>query len=293
MREDEHLHAGRARQLRGADGRRMQRLVGALALLGGKGRFVHEDVGVLGRIEYRGRGPGVSRQDDSPAGARGSEDLPRLHGLAARNLDRVAVLQPSEERTRGHAERARRLDVEAARPRGLRERVTVRRHAVLDGESEDPVVAAVEDVPRPELHELDFVGELAEDALEHGEEVDQAGWAVDTQGQIPSAQCEGLQHARQAEVVVRVVVREEHLGQLDEPYGRAEELPLGSLAAIEEDPFASAPNQRAGEPTARRRNGAGCAEKHDVQVHGPSVGGAGLESGPAASSRREEDDRAR
>ena len=73
--------------------------------------------------------------------------------------------------------------------------------------------------------------------------------------------------------MVRVVVGEEDLGQLDEPDRRAQELPLGAFAAVEQDAVAAPPDQSAGEAAASCRDGAGSAEEHKIEVHGPSVGG--------------------
>jgi hypothetical protein len=56
--------------------------------------------------------------------------------------------------------------------------------------------------------------------------------------------------------VVGVVVGEEDLRKLYEPDGGAQKLALRPLAAVDEDPLASAADQRAGEPALGRRHGA-------------------------------------
>ena len=133
----------------------------------------------------------------------------------------LARLQAAEERPLGDSQRPRGLDVEAARPGKLDECVAVGGDAVGDLERDDAVVAAVDDVAVTELHELDRVAELPEDPLEGPEEVAQPGRPVHGERELPASERERLQHSRQTEVVVRVVVREEHLRELDQPDRRA------------------------------------------------------------------------
>jgi putative nucleotidyltransferase with HDIG domain len=54
-------------------------------------------------------------------------------------------------------------------------------------------------------------------------------------------------------------VGEEDLGELDQADGRAQELALRALTAVEKDPVTAAPHQRAGETASCRRHGAGSA----------------------------------
>ena len=65
--------------------------------------------------------------------------------------------------------------------------------------------------------------------------------SVDRQRHLAAAQRERLEHARKAEVVVGVVVREEDLLELDEADVAAQELALRALAAVEQQPLAAAP----------------------------------------------------
>ena len=63
-------------------------------------------------------------------------------------------------------------------------------------------------------------------------------------GALALAQAERLEHPRQPEHVVGVEVGEEDLLELDQP-DRAHELALGALAAVEQQPVAAAPHERA------------------------------------------------
>ena len=189
-------------------------------------------------------------------------------------LDGLAGLESAEERPLGDAERSRGLDVEAAGARKLDERVAVGGDAVRDLEGDDAVVPAVDHVAVTQLHELDRVAQLPEDPLQRAEEVAQPGRPVDRERELTAAERERLQHPRQAEVVIRVVVREEHLGELDQPDGGAQELALGALAAVDEHPLAATPDQRPGEPAASRGNRARRPEEDQIEIHGGSLGAA-------------------
>jgi hypothetical protein len=164
VRQREHLHARRTGELRDVDRRRVERLVGSLLLLVGKGCLVDEHVGLTGGVEDYPRRAGVTGHDDLPALTRGAEHLARQHLAAVRGRDGLAGLKAAEERSLRNAERACGVDVEAPRPLALHERVPVRVHAVLHVESDDPVVATVECVTGPQLDEPEVVGQLAEDA---------------------------------------------------------------------------------------------------------------------------------
>ena len=73
--------------------------------------------------------------------------------------------------------------------------------------------------------------------------------------------------------MVRVIVGEEDLAQLDEPDVRAQELALGALGAVEEEALAAAADEcRRGRPLRGRHRARG-AEKDDVEVHAPILRG--------------------
>ncbi len=77
---------------------------------------------------------------------------------------------------------------------------------------------------------------------------------MDDQRHLAPAQGERLEHPGQPEVVIGVVVREEHLGQLDEPDGGAEQLALGALSAVEEQALAAPPQEGSRKASFGRRN---------------------------------------
>ena len=121
------------------------------------------------------------------------------------------MLERAPFRARRHAERIGCADVEPARPRRLDERVTDRRNAVRDRERLEAVVAALEHLARPKLEQLVLVGQPSEDPAQRGEEIAKARRAVDCDRHVAAAQREGLQHPRQTQVVIGVIVRQEDL----------------------------------------------------------------------------------
>jgi hypothetical protein len=123
----------------------------------------------------------------------------------------------------------------------------------------------------PSLLEAQLVGELPEDATKRAEQLDQTGWAVNGQVELPPTECERLQHPGEAEVVVGVVVGQEDLAQLDQAHGRAEHLPLRTLRAVEEQTLAAAPQEQRGRRPLGRGHRAGRPEEHEVEVHGAQV----------------------
>ena len=150
-----------------------------------------------------------------------------------------------------------RVRVEAAGPLCLHQRIADRGHAVVDGERDEAVVAAVTGLAGGDLDEAQRVREPPEDAAQRIEEVAEAPRPVDRDRQLAATQRERLQHSRQPEVVVGVVVREEHLGKVDETHGRPQELALRPLAAVEEQALAAAADEQRG--GARRAVGAEAA----------------------------------
>jgi hypothetical protein len=115
VREDEHLHPRRSRELGRTSGRRVQGLVGALLLLEREGGLVDEHVRVLRRLEDSRRGPCVARENDSPTGPRGAKHLLRGDGCSTGQLDLLPSLQPAEQRAWRDPECGRSLDVEPSR----------------------------------------------------------------------------------------------------------------------------------------------------------------------------------
>ena len=151
-------------------------------------------------------------------GRAGPSTCSGFHRGSARKLDRLAALQASEERSLRDAETLRLLEVEATRARLLDQRVPVRGQAVLDGERFDPIVLARDALSRLQLDEGQLVAEPPEDAPQNPEEIVEPRGAVHGQRHLPAPERKRLQHPRQAEVMVGVVVRQEDLGKLDEPH---------------------------------------------------------------------------
>ncbi len=190
-----------------------------------------------------------------------------LTNAAVGERDCLAALQCAALGAGRDAERLGCLDIEAAGPFVLDERVAHRRDTVLDREDEDAIAVALERLARPQLVDLDWVAQLAEDAAERAVQVVQTRRPVDGEPLVALAQREGLEHARQPEVVIGVKVRDEDLVQVGQADRRAHQLPLGSLGAVEEQPFAAAAHEQRGRgATCGRRAGRG-AEEDEVEVH--------------------------
>ena len=64
-----------------------------------------------------------------------------------------------------------------------------------------------------------------------------------------------------------MVVREKDLAQVDQPDARAQQLPLRSLAAVEEQALAPAAQENRRRSALSRRHGAGGAEEDEIEVH--------------------------
>ena len=132
----------------------------------------------------------------------------------------------------------------------------------------DPVVVTLDDGARVELDDVERVGQPADHDAERSHQRGSPARPVDGHRNLSAAQSEGLQHARQAEDVVGVQVREEDVLEIDEPGVRAEELPLRALAAVDEKAVASATQECGRGSAGRRGRGRGGAEEDDVEVHG-------------------------
>ena len=148
VREGQHLHSRRLREPCSTGRGRVQRLVGPLLLLGGKGRLVDENVRLPCHVEHFARGTRIPGQDDLSPGPRRAQHLVGHDLRTGRQVDCLSVLQPPEERPLGNAERTRCPDVEAPGTGILGEAVAVGGHAVLDGERKYPVVVALDALAR-------------------------------------------------------------------------------------------------------------------------------------------------
>ena len=90
------------------------------------------------------------------------------------------------------------------------------------------------------------VREAPEHPAERPDEVIEPTRPVDRERDVPAAERERLEHPRQAEVVVGVVVGEEDLLEVDEADVAAQELALRPFRAVEEEPLPTAPDERCG-----------------------------------------------
>ena len=92
MREDEQAHARDPSELRCGGRRRVQSLLGTVALFRGERCLVYEHIGLLGRLEHRPRRARIPREHELAAGPGGSEDVLRAHGASVGGFDRLTVL---------------------------------------------------------------------------------------------------------------------------------------------------------------------------------------------------------
>src|SRR5439155_26001391 len=158
---------------------------------------------------------------------------------------------------------------ETARTVVLVERVPHRGDAVVHRVREDAVPVALEWLPRAHLHELELVREPPEDAPQAGEELAQPRRAVHGERELALPELERLEHPREAEVVVAVVVRDEDLIEVGQADRRAHQLPLRALAAIEEQPITPTPDEQRRRGAGGGRGAARRAEKDEIEVHAP------------------------
>ena len=249
-------------------GRRVERLAGPLSLVGQEGRLVDEQVRAGGRIHDRRRRSGVAGEHDLPPRSRRAEHLHRDDLRPVREGHRLAPLEETPLTSVGDPECVRGVHVEAPGTLALHERIPDRGHAVVDGERLQPVPVALECVARLKLDGFECIRQPPEDPAERGEEVAQPARAVDGDRQLAPSERERLEHPWQAEIVIGVVVGEEDLAQLDEADVAAQELPLRSLRAIEQEPLATPTDQGGREGPLRGWRRAGRPDEDDVEVHG-------------------------
>ena len=130
----------------------------------------------------------------------------------------------------------------------------------------DLVAVVADGVAGLEVDDLERVAQAPVDDAHRAHERDGPGRAVDGQRRLAVAQLEGLEHPRQPEPVVGVVVGQEDRLHVGQPDG-AQQLALGALAAVEEQPVAAASQQRRREPTAGGRHRASGAGEEEREVH--------------------------
>ena len=205
-----------------------------------------EHVGAVGEHLDRLARRRVAGEDDPPARPR-----PRPTTCSGRDAaDGLAALEAAEVGALGDAEPPRGLGVEAARAVVLDERVAVGLDAVLDRERADRVAVEADLLVRLELDERQRIAASGRASGAAREQRLQPGRAVDRQRPLARAQVERLEHPDQPEPVVEVEVGDEDRVELRQP-DRAQELLLGALAAVEQDPVAA--RRAAGSPGSPRR----------------------------------------
>ena len=130
----------------------MRGLARPLALLVEERGLVDEHFGLAGRLEDDRRGSRIARDDELSAGARRAEHLVGRDDDPLVQLDRIAALEQAPL-ARVDAESVGGLDVEAARPRLLDERVADRRDTVRRREGGQVVAVALDHCTRLQLLE--------------------------------------------------------------------------------------------------------------------------------------------
>ncbi len=126
---------------------------------------------------------------------------------------------------------------------------------MVDLERDDGVAVALEAVVPSQYHRRDGVRQAPEDARERAKQLVEPFGPVDGEWDLTAAEGERLEHPGKAQVVIRVVVREEDVLELDEPDVAAQQLPLRALRAVEEQPIAPTPDECRAECALRRRHG--------------------------------------
>ncbi len=136
----------------------------------------------------------------------------------------------------------------------------------------------LENRSRFELDRLQRIRQPPEDAAERGQELTEPWRPVDRERKLAASERERLEHAGKPEVVIRVVVGEEDLLELDQPDVAPQQLALSTLGAVEEQAIAAASHESRGESAPGSRCGSGRPEEDHVEIHAGGV--YALKSGP-------------
>ncbi len=267
MRQREQPDTRSGSDLRRLSRRRVERLECSVALLLAEGRLVHEDVRAFREHLNRVGRCRVAGEHDPAPGTRLAEHRVGRDHLTVIERDRIAPLQSAALGSRRHAERIGGLHVEPARPIVFVERVPDRAHTVMHGNDEDAVAVPLERLTGAHLDGLDRIRQPADDPPQVAEELAEARRPIDGQRHLPLTEGKGLQHPRQAERVIGVVVRQEDLLEIRQAQRRTHQLALRSFCAVEEQALAAPPHEkrcrrpRGGRGTRRR------TQEDDVEVH--------------------------
>ena len=144
---------------------------------------------------------------------------------------------------------------------------------MVGGHRLDPVVLAHDRFAGLHLDRIDRERQPSEQPLQVVHEAVQADWPDHRQRRFPPAQRECLQHSRQPEHVVGVEVREQDQVDVGQAEPRPQQLPLGALPAVDQDPLAAVTDQRGGRRPVRCRHCTRGAKEDDVQIHAQMVRG--------------------
>ena len=137
---------------------------------------------------------------------------------------------------------------------------------MVDGERRDDVAAVAHLLVRLQLGQLERVAGAPDHRPHRLDQRAQPGRPVERERPLARAQVERLEHAEQPEPVVEVVVRDEDRIELGQP-DRAQQLLLGPLAAVEQQPVAAGAQQQRGQPAPRRGHRAGRAGEEEREIH--------------------------
>ena len=85
--------------------------------------------------------------------------------------------------------------------------------------------------------------------------------------------------------MIRVVMSEKDLTQVDQTDRRRQELPLRSFPAIEQQSLAAAAHEQRRRAAERGRHRPGRADEHEVEIHGTSMDAAGSGAHPRTGRR--------
>ena len=265
MGEREHPYLGLLGEGRGLLRGRMAGLGGSVGLIMRKRRLMDEHVGVVRGDPHR-----VARHR-VPGDHELAPGTARAHHLLGPDApDRLPALHASELGTGRQPERGRLHGVEGTGALRLVQRVAEHRTPVTPGHRGDRVPVTLKRLAGLELREDQLKAHPARQPERTDDELPETWRTVDRERPLARAEIERLEQSRQSEPVVGVEMGDEDLVQVEQA-DRADELALGALAAVEQDPVPPAPHEQGGQTTAGGRNRAGGADEKEREVHLDSV----------------------
>ena len=138
---------------------------------------------------------------------------------------------------------------------------------------EGPHLHAVlpDDGARRRLHHVEAEGQSADHRMQRVEQGLKARRAYEKQFALTPAQPVGLEHSGETEEVVPMQVGKKDCVDVGEPEPRAQQLALGSLAAVDQPPCTATGNQRGRSAPCGARHRRGRADECDLKIHGPTL----------------------